>query len=230
MSRFLSATLLAVAAVLGADAAHAGRPLQTEDAGVLDAGACELEVAAARERSDEPSLSGARAQFGCGVGWRSQVAAYAGRERAAGARDDAAGIVGKTWLRELTDEATGVALAWAAGYVRPRGGSATRDGAEVRAVVTHPAGAWLLHGNLGWARDSIEHRDSTVWGAAVERTGLGPVDAMVELFGDDRDRPWANAGVRWNAVPGQVAVDASYGRQLRADGARLVTLGLKLVF
>ena len=97
-------------------------------------------------------------------------------------------------------------------------------------MVTHPAGAWLLHGNLGWRRDSIEHRDSTVWGAALERTGLGPVDALFEFFGDDRDRPWANAGLRWNIVPGRVMVDGSYGRQTRGDGATFATIGMKFAF
>jgi hypothetical protein len=222
--------LLVFAALLASDRAEAGRPLQTEDAGVLERGDCEVELVAARERGEHPTLTSGRAQVGCGIGWRSQVAVAASRASGGGEREDSFGIGGKTWLRELTDEQTGITLAWTAGYVRPRGASTEREGAEVRAVVTHPIGPWLLHANLGWQRDSIEHRDSTVWGAAVERTGLGPVDAMFEFFGDDRERPWANAGLRWNVVPDRVMLDGSIGRQMGSDGRTLVTVGMKVTF
>jgi hypothetical protein len=228
-SHFVRVIVVTVALLAGAPV-HAGRPLQTEDAGVLERGDCEVELAVARERGEQPTVRGGRAQFGCGVGLHSQLAVSLGRARDSTERSDAAAVSGKTWLRELTDDHTGVTIAWAAGWLRPRGGSTGREAADVRAVVTHPIGAWLLHANVGWNRDALEHRDSTVWGAAVERTGLGPVDAMVEFFGDDRDRPWANAGLRWHAVQDRVFVDGSYGRRLHRDGGTLVTLGMKVAF
>jgi hypothetical protein len=211
-------------------AAEAGRPLQTEDAGVLDRGDCELELVAARERGEHPTVDSGRGQLGCGIGLRSQVALALGRAQGDGERADLAGLVGKSALLPLTEESTGVALAWAVGFARPRGGDFDRESYEVRAVVTHPIGAWLLHGNVGWSRSEVERLDRTVWGAAVERTGLGPVDAMFEFFGERGERAWANAGLRWNAVPGKVFVDGSYGRQMQGDGESLVTLGLKLAF
>lgn len=225
------AALLALA-LLATPPAHAGRPLQTEDAGVLDRGACEVELVALREKPDaEAATDAGRAQFGCGIGLRSQVALSVAREHGGGERADLAAIVGKTWLRELTDEETGIAIAWAAGFLRPRGGSVEREGYEVRGVVTHPIGPWLLHGNLGWLRNETEHRSRTVWGAAVERLGLlGPIDAMFEFFGASSEKAWANAGLRWNAAPDKVFVDGSYGRQAGRDGGTLVTLGMKFAF
>lgn len=89
----------------------------------------------------------------CGVGLRSQVAVFLGRTSAGGDRADAVGVGGKTCPRELTEDETGLSIEWAAGYVRPRGGNLDSKGVEVRAVVTHPAGPWLLHANLGWKRD-----------------------------------------------------------------------------
>ena len=223
---------LLVAAFLVSQTAHAGRPLQTEDAGVLERGACEIELAVGRERADVSSTTDAgRAQFGCGIGFRSQVALAFAREHGGGDRSDLAAVVGKTWLRELTEEQTGITLAWSAGVVHPRGGGTERDAYEIRAVVTHPAGPWLLHGNLGWLRSETEHRDGTVWGAAVERTGLlGPIDAMLEFFGASSEKRWANAGLRWNVAPGSLSIDGSYGRQTGSAGSTLVTLGMKLAF
>ncbi len=226
-----AAAAIAAAVFLATAPAQAGRPLQTEDAGVLDRGECEVELAAARVRSDAaPPTDTGRAQIGCGIGLRSQVALSLGREQG-GERADLAAIVGKTWLIELTEEQTGITLAWAAGFLRPRGGGLDREGYEVRAVVTHPIGPWLLHGNAGWRRSEAEHRDATVWGAAVEHLGLlGPVDAMFEFFGESSEKPWANAGLRWNAVPGKVFVDGSMGRQTGRDGAALFTVGMKFAF
>ncbi len=56
-------------------AAQAGRPLATEDAGVLDAGSCEFEAFAATERATaSPVLRSHAFQVGCGVGARTQLA------------------------------------------------------------------------------------------------------------------------------------------------------------
>lgn len=220
------------AALIASNPAQAGRPLQTEDAAVLERGACEVELVAARERAEAtPTAEAGRAQFGCGIGLRSQFAVYGGRERGGGERTDLAGVVGKTWLRELTEDQTGFTLAWAAGYLRPRGGGFDRDGYEVRGVVTHPIGPWLLHANVGWLRDETGDSDATVWGAAVERLGvLGPLDAMIEVFGESGEKAWANAGLRWNALPGKLSVDGSVGRQMGRDGGTLITVGMKLEF
>ena len=191
-----------------------------------------MELSASRERQEASAATGVgRAQFGCGVGLRSQIAFSVAMEQAEGDRSHHAALSGKTWLRELTEEDTGITIAWAAGFLHPHGRQLDREAYEVRAVVTHPVGRWLLHGNLGWLRSQTEHRDSTVWGAAIERLGLlGPIDAMFEFFGESGEKAWANAGLRWNAVPGQVFVDGSYGRQTGRDGGSLVTLGLKLAF
>lgn len=225
----LRAAVVSAALLLSATA-HAGRPLQTEDAGVLDRGDCELELALGRERGDAPSVRTASAQFGCGIGLRTQVAAVVERARADGGRAEAAGLAGKTALRPLTDGETGIALAWSFGYTRLPGERFERDASEVRAVLTHPAGAWLLHANLGWSRSALDRSDTTVWGAAVERTNLGPVDAMVELFGAGGEKAWASAGVRWHVVPERVFLDASWGRPLRGGGASRATVGAKFAF
>lgn len=218
---------MAMAALLSTPA-HAGRPLQTEDAGVLDRGECELEIAFAREGRRTPALREGHGQVACGVGLQSQLALAYGRIDGDG-RADILGASGKTALRPLTDDQTGVTLAWGAGFLRPRGGGFERDAVEVRAVVTHPVGPWFLHGNVGWLREA-DHTNRTVWGAAVERTAtIGAVDAMFEFFGDGHGKTWANAGLRWNVAPERFSLDGSYGRHT-SGGASLMTVGMKLLF
>jgi hypothetical protein len=229
----MTRTSLAVGilALIASTAAIAGRPLQTEDAGVLAPRDCEIEVVGARESArDTPSVRDGSVQLGCGIGLQSQAAVFAGRSRTEGERADALALVGKTALRELTDTQTGVVVAWAVGGERARGQSLKHAATELKAVVTHPAGPWLLHANVGWSRNEIERRNATLWSAAAERTGIGAFDLMGEVFGDDRDPAWINAGLRWNAMPGRLAIDGSYGLQMAASRARRVTLGAKLSF
>jgi hypothetical protein len=229
--RHLLRALTAALAISSTGTAWAGRPLQTEDAGVLGAGECEIESFAARERvRDEPTARALSAQVGCGIGLRSQLALAAARTRAAGEKVDDITLVGKTWLRELDDDDIGVTLAYALGATRLPGASLRHEATEVRAVVTVPRGDWQVHANAGWARSEADRLNSTIWGMAAERTGLGPVDLMAEVFGDDRSDPWLNAGLRWNAIPDRLNLDASYGVQMNSARARLLTVGFKLTF
>lgn len=225
-------TLLLAGLLAGlTSAAQAGRPLITEDAGVLDARDCELELVGSRERAggDVPTVRGAGAQLGCGVGLSTQVALFAGRARADGERADALALVGKTALRALTETQGGVVIAWSVGGERS-GGSFRHETTELKAVFTQPVDQWLLHANLGWTRSESARQNGTLWSVAAERTGLGPFDAMAEVFGDDRDEPWLNAGLRWTAIADRLFVDASYGVQMNSARARLATIGLKFAF
>lgn len=94
--------------------ALAGRPLQTEDAGVLEPGACEIEgathrLSAAGERSTESHL-----QWGCGIGWTSQIAVAASKARDQGVRSSGLAIGGKTGLWKAEGQDDGAALTLAA--------------------------------------------------------------------------------------------------------------------
>jgi hypothetical protein len=227
LTRLFTGLLLVAAAAY----AHAGRPLQTEDAGVLGAGECELESFIARERArGAPTARTVSAQIGCGIGLHTQLALAAARVRVDGEHDDDVALVGKTWLRELRDDHAGVTLAYALGAARAPGGSFRHSSTQVRLVATVPHAGWLLHADVGAARSETDQVDSTTWGLAVERSGVGALDLMAEVFGDDRTDPWVNLGVRWSMLPRRLMLDASFGMQLDAARARLLTVGLKFAF
>jgi hypothetical protein len=224
--------LLGITLILWTGIAAAGRPLVTEDAGVLGAGECEIETFYARESaSGAPTTRGGSAQFGCGIGLlTTQLALNAARSKAGDERVDRLAFVGKTGLRELKDDQAGIALAYELSSEKPSGGSFGREASAIRAVLTVPVEKWLFHANLGWLRSHPAHSNSTIWAVAAERTEVGPVDLAVESFGDDRDPAWFNFAVRWHVVPEQVFLDASYGFQTSSERPKLLTIGAKFAF
>lgn len=216
--------------------AYAGRPLQTEDAGVLARGECELEGATQRLSAAGAHATDTGLQFGCGAGWNSQIAASISTASAGGVRTSDFGLVGKTglWKADGQDDAAALTLAWGLASAKEAGDSWRHAGTELNLALSTPASASLtLHANLGHARDEQLKVRSTTWGLALEHAGFGADRRwapMGELFGDDREPPWWNFGLRFTAVPEKFFVDFSYGRQFASGQPSLVTLGFKAAF
>jgi hypothetical protein len=219
----------AASASILSSAAWAGRPLATEDAGVLNRGECEIESFAGRTR--EPTVRLQWAQVGCGIGFNTQLAVGVGREKLDEGRATTTALSGKTFLRELTNEQAGFAFAYTLAGAKQQSSSLGHENTELKAVVTVPRGDWLFHGNLGWERAHAEHSTRSLFAVAAERTGaLGPVDLMAEVFGDDREAAWVQVGARWPVIPERLFIDGSWGIQTNSDRSKQVTLGVKVAF
>ena len=212
----------------------AGRPLQTEDAGVLDPGGCEIEGVHERVRVDGATASSRGLGAGCGIGLRSQVGLAGSWWKAEGERGRSAGLGGKTLLRAGEGEgAPAFTLAWGLDADRVDG-HWRRSGHFLNAVASIGAGPGTLHANLGHAREREPRRSLTTWNLAWEHDGLAlgglTLAPMAEVFGDDRgDRFW-NLAARLTLIPDRLFVDLSWGRQFNADKAQLLTAGFKLAF
>lgn len=219
-----------------ASAALAGRPLQTEDAGVLEPRACELEGVSARLSDGDTVAREHGVQLGCGVGAATQLALAVSRAKADGASASGVRLGGKTELWQAKparsgDEAAALTLAYGVLSAKLAGDRWRHASSEVRLVYSAPLAAELtLHANLGHARDEIGKQRSTLWGVAVEHAGFGPWAPMAELFGDDREPPWWNLGLRYTAIADKMFFDLSYGRQAASGRPSLATLGFKLAF
>lgn len=222
-----AAVLLAAAAT----AAHAGRPLATEDADVLDAGSCELEGFASRlDERFPPASRGTTLQVGCGIGWDTQAALGWSRARSAGESAHAWALGGKTALVRRSGDGIGLTLAWGLAAARPPGGTLEHEASLLNLVATREwSGGWLTHANLGWLRSESASASTTTWNLALERPVGGGVDLMAELYGDDRTRPWVGVGARW-AASERLGLNASYAVQDESPRPRLWTVGFKLVF
>jgi hypothetical protein len=107
-------SLAGAALLILAASAHAGRPLATEDADVLDRGRCEAEGFYARlDPSGADATRGWTLQGACGIGGRTQVAPAYSRARSEGDRSEGLLLGGKTGILGREGDATGLTLAWA---------------------------------------------------------------------------------------------------------------------
>jgi hypothetical protein len=207
--------------------AHAGRPLATDDAAVLDAGHCQLEAWAAHER-------GARGLWlnpGCGLFGPTEIALGGARIKADG--EDRFTLL--TWqakhlLRAHGDTRAGFALAL--------GGERARRVDEgsvfLNGIATVPLGNEdrLLHLNLGALRERAEgnSRRRGLWGLALDSEVAADTRASIEGLGLSGERARWQAGLAHEVVPGRLQIDASVGSALgRWRETRAFTLGLVVV-
>lgn len=223
------ATALCAAALLPA---HAGRPLQAEDAGILERGGCEVEGAWQRlNEPGAPRASGSSLQLACGVGASSQIALAFARVRSNGVATQGLRLGGKSELwTGHGDDGAAFTVAWGLTTEKVSGSHWEHAATDLNAVLSVPITGATLHANLGHARDEIAKSRRTTWALAYEHAGFDAWSPMGELFGDDRGAPWWNLGLRFSARPERVFFDLSYGRQIAPGRPSLLTAGFKFTF
>jgi len=208
--------------------AHAGRPLQADDAPPMDKGTCEIEGAHSEWRGNGSVQRLSYLQLGCGIGWNSELTVQA-------LRPHELALGGKTQLLSTPwrDGDAQLSLAWSLAH-RHVDTVWRRSGATVVLVASAPLlPEWTVHANLGHQRDELARRRNTIWALAAEHNGLGDAgrwQPMAEVFGDDRGQRWVNAGLRFALQPERLSIDGSLGRQLGGAKVRLASIGFKLAF
>ena len=213
----------------------AGRPLQTEDAGVLDKGNCEVERAAMRSTAAGASQREWGLSLGCGLSWRSQIGLGLGAAREAGQTTRLAQLGGKTGLwRAQCNGGAELTLAWALGGSRDPRRDWSHTSNMLQLVASLPAGPAVMHLNLGHEHDRSVRQNTTTWNLALEAPphrlgGLG-LAPMAELFGDDRGSAWWNLALRATMLPERLFLDLSYGRKTSGGHDKLLTAGFKFAF
>ncbi len=222
----LAATLLVLAGT-----AHAGRPLATEDADVLDRSRCEAEGFYARlSASGSPDTRGWTLQGACGIGGNTQVALAYSRARSAGETGEGLLLGGKTGLIAREGDGAGLTLAWGLTGTKLGGGSFEHELTYLNLVATREiAPGWTGHANLGWVRSESARASSTTWNLAIERALGNGVDLMGEVYGDDRSGRWLGLGLRW-AASDTLSLNASLATQNESPRVRLWTIGFKYAF
>jgi hypothetical protein len=224
-----------VAAAFLSTAAHAGRPLQTEDAGILERAACEIEGATLRVTADGERATENGLGVSCGVGLNSQIGLGLARLRAGGERTRGATLGGKTglWKSGDGDDASALTLAWGV-FAEHTSGGWKHSSTDLNLVASVPVTAGTVQLNLGHARMAASSTRFTNWNVAFEHEGVDLAGLkwapMAELYGDDHGARWWNIAARWTVVADRIYVDLSYGQQMGGEKARLTTLGFKLAF
>ncbi|MFM8509722.1 MAG: hypothetical protein ACKOCU_05265 [Betaproteobacteria bacterium] len=217
---------MGVVSVAWAMDAHAARPMLTDDARVVDAGACQVESwvmgqAGVRELWALPACSG-----GPGVEWA--LGAQQSRLIQAGAPRLSGLAQYKRLLRELQAGSVGVAVA---------GGSLLSEDARVLPYLVLPM-SWmspdestLVHLNVGRASKPRGILKDNTRGLGLEQQLTHSLWLVAERYSPSATQWQAQAGLRWWVVAGQLQLDATTG-QLHGAGpsARFASVGLRWIF
>jgi len=207
--RPLAYALLGLALAGTVASAYAGRPLDTEDATLLDEGWCQLESWVFGSSSTRRYwLVPACNPFG---NLELQVG-YA-REQP----DDAPGhndylLQAKTLLKPLEANGWGIGLAGAAARF---GGSADRTWGYTALFIASRSLAddrVRLHGNAGALYTQRTRRTSGLWGIAGELDVTDRVTVLGEVVGVSGEGRLAQVGGRVWLVPERVSLDGTVGR------------------
>lgn len=207
--------------------ANASRPLVTDDASILDAGACQLEAYHVHDRNGH--------QWGaapaCNPLGSFEVQLDVARTLAEGQTFDHTTVQLKTVFRSVEPDDWGIGLvAGIQDHTRPR--SSRRFGHDyvrVPATFALRGDSVLVHVNAGVDRNRYDSGTHLTWGAATEISGPSRVTFFGETFGAGDGTAFWQAGARFDAVPQRLELNAAVGAQWRGNGdARWWTLGLRL--
>lgn len=214
-------------AVLGASVAQAGRPLATDDAGIVDVGACQLELWGEFAR-DSRSLW---INPGCNPFGQTEFSLGGARVHPDdGARFHVLSGQVKHALREMTAIQTGFAVALGGERVRTERAHAV----QVNGIASVPlvGQSRVVHLNLGarHEREPGQARTRAIWGAALDVAATETVRVALESFGASGERANWQLGVRHALVADRVQLDASVGSPFgRWDAERVFTVGVVIV-
>lgn len=213
----------ALLALAGAPA-HAARPMNTDDARIVDPKACQVESWMRKNRDSTEFW----AQPACNPTGNLEITAGGGHARGDDVGSQNSWVLqGKTLFKPLETNGWGWGLA--AGTVRHAGPPNGRDWYTYMPVSRSLFDDRLnLHLNVGWLHDGQLKRNFMTWGIGSETQISERAWLIAETFGQNEGRPLYQAGIRYWIVPNRVQVDATYGNRL-GGGERWFSLGLRLL-
>ena len=225
-AKLKSARLCAVFAGLACcGQCHAARPLITDDARIVDPGACQVE---SWVRSNRNSTEG-WALPGCNPSGNLELTLGGGRlHDGTGTRTTSLVLQGKTLFRPL--EANGWGWGAALGVA-----SDPRTGA--RDVYGYLPVSWslrndhsFLHANLGVKQEGLVKLRQITWGLGLEQPVADHFGLIGEAFSQDKGRPFLQFGLRYWVLRDRVQLDATAGNRMgSATNERWFSIGLRLL-
>ncbi|MFZ2971114.1 MAG: hypothetical protein WA049_00630 [Ferribacterium limneticum] len=207
-------------------AAHAARPMITDDARLTDAGACQVE--------SWVHLHGSQHEFwalpACNPGGNFELTFGGALAYADGHQESGALVIqGKTLLKPL--ETNGYGVGFAAGYASQPGSAHTGNPYFYVPVSFSLADdRVVIHTNLGYTREREHHENRLTWGIGSEVQLTARSYLIGESYGQDKGNPFFQMGVRYWIVPGHIQIDTTYGSQFGAiSDQHWFSVGLRLI-
>jgi hypothetical protein len=226
----LRQTLLAMGlAALCTVQAHAARPMNTDDANIVDDKACQLE---SWVKTTHTSLE-RWAIPGCNLGGELEWSLGGNAQT-----DDA---VGKTqfWLAQakkrwvpVGEDSVGISTTLGAMVTRPALGARPEDkDYYLNVPVTVPLGQdRFVHLNAGWVQHQSLGVSRPTWGIGGEVPLTASVIGIAESYGEAAMGTRYQVGLRIWVVPQRVQIDTTYGNRVgQPEHQRWFTVGLRLL-
>lgn len=211
-------------------AALAARPMVTDDARTVDAGACQLESWLRFNRDSHETW----ALPACNFGGNFELTVGGGLERGNdGSRVRDAVVQAKTLFRPLADNAYGFGLV--VGSVRhpainTRSNQLGDIYAYLPASVSLAGGRVLVHANLGALRDGADGQLRATWGVGSEIGATPRLQVIAETFAPAAGKSYVQLGLRYWLLAERLQLDATWGDRLHAGSSeRWFSLGLRLL-
>lgn len=207
---------------------EAARPFMTDDARLTTAGSCQLESWTRRyqDRTEYWALPA------CNPTGNLELTLGGGhfRDPQQGKSQDQVVQV-KTLWKQMTPHGWGGGIAIGQ-FRHPSDASGPNNLGNTFAYVPLSASFMddrlVSHANLGWSRDRQSRLDQFNWGAGMEYQATERWLLIAETFGDDRQKPFWQSGVRFSILPGVFQVDATRGAQWHGSSRnRWLSLGLR---
>lgn len=207
-----------VAWTLAWASAHAARPFMTDDARITTPQSCQLEswTRHYRDRTENWALPA------CNPTGNFEITAGGGRFNADGLPHSSDYVLqGKTLLRPLETNSWGWGVAF--GAVQHPGTQPGPNNLGNRYIYLPLSLSMLddrlvVHTNLGWTRERQSQRNLGTWGLGAEYWVHPKVMLIAETFGDDRQKPFVQTGLRFSVIPGLFQIDATRGAQPHGNG------------
>jgi hypothetical protein len=218
MSLTLRSLFVTACLTLWGQTAWAARPFMTDDARLTTEGSCQLE-SWARHYSNRTEYWALPA---CNPSGNFEVTAGGGQFRADGLPGSQDRVLqGKTLFRPLQTNDWGWGLA--VGRVwhpssQPGPNNLGNTYVYLPLSVSAQDDRMVFHFNLGSVQDRQTRLNSTTWGSGVEYWAHSRVMLIAEAFGDDRQKPFVQSGLRFAFVPGLFQIDATRGVQPGSQG------------
>ena len=226
MRRLIPAALICCLA----PAAHAARPMVTDDARMTEARSCQLETWLHAHHGERELW----ALPACNPTGDFEITAGGAFARADGEMLGGAAVLqAKTLFRPLSANDYGIGLA--VGYATQPG---RRDSGSpyfyVPASLSLADDRVVLHLNLGAVREREIGKSRGTWGLGSELQASERLFVIAESYGQYAERgagsPFVQLGLRYWVLPGHVQVDTTWGSRIGdIQAERWFSVGLRLL-
>lgn len=204
-------------------AAHGARPMETDDAAIVDPKGCQLEtwLQAYRGRSEWWAFPACNPTGNLELTVGGALTREDGHTRGADGQ-----LQGKSILRPL--EPNGLGIGVSAGTVRDSAAGARDWYTDLQASLSRADDALVVHANAGWLRAGEARRHRVTGGIGMEAELVTGTWLIAESFTEGAGRPLHQIGLRRWVIPERIQIDATYGNR-NGGGMRWFTLGLRLL-